>query len=153
MDKKKVVKAPNKKQLTRKQKKFAELYANHDLTQTEACRRAGYQHPRQQATRFLNNADFGHVQQYIGELEAENRRRYDITFDREARTLHQIREEARDTGQLNNALNATSLIMRLGGLLIDRKEILHGKVDQMSREEVEKRLAELMKKQNVVSEQ
>jgi len=147
------LKAIKNKQLTRKQKRFAELYVNQDLTQTEACRRAGYQHPRQQATRFLNNVDFGHVQQYIGELEAENRRRYDITYDREARTLHQIREEARDTGQLNNALSATSLIMKLGGLLIDRKEILHGKVDQMSREEVEKRLAELMKKQNVVSEQ
>mgnify|MGYP003636859031 CR=1 FL=1 len=74
------LKAIKKKQLTRKQKRFAELYANQDLTQTEACRRAGYQHPRQQATRFLNNVDFGHVQQYIGELEAENRRRYDITF-------------------------------------------------------------------------
>ena len=141
------------KQLTRKQKRFVEIYINQDLTQTEACRRAGYQHPRQQATRFLNNVDFAHVQKYAGELEAENRRRYDITFDREARTLHQIREEARDTGQLNNALSATSLIMKLGGLLIDRKEILHGRIDQMSREEVEKRLAELMKKKNVVSEQ
>jgi hypothetical protein len=34
--------------------------------------------------------------------------------------------------------------MKVGGLIIDRREVLHGKVDQMSREEVEKRLAHLI---------
>ena len=34
--------------------------------------------------------------------------------------------------------------MKVGGLVVDRKEVMFGKVDQMSREEVEKRLEQLM---------
>ena len=32
----------------------------------------------------------------------------------------------------------------MGGLIVDRREVLHGKIDQMSREEVEKRLQQLL---------
>jgi len=35
-------------------------------------------------------------------------------------------------------------LLKVGGLIVDRREVLHGKVDQMSREEVEKRLAQLL---------
>jgi hypothetical protein len=34
--------------------------------------------------------------------------------------------------------------LKVGGLVVDRKEVMFGKVDQMSREEVEKRLEQLM---------
>ena len=34
--------------------------------------------------------------------------------------------------------------MRVGGLIVDRKEVMFGKIDQMSRKEVEQRLAQLM---------
>ena len=35
-------------------------------------------------------------------------------------------------------------MLKLGGLIVDRREVLHGKIDQMSRDEVEKRLAQLI---------
>jgi hypothetical protein len=34
--------------------------------------------------------------------------------------------------------------LRVGGLIVDRKEVLFGKIDQMSREEVEGRLEQLL---------
>ena len=39
--------------------------------------------------------------------------------------------------------------MKVGGLIVDRREVLHGKVDQMSRGEVERRLADLLGKQAI----
>jgi hypothetical protein len=153
MTKLKVVKNNEKKRLTGRQKKFAELYVNLDLTQTEACRRAGYKSAERQASRFLRDKEFAHVQAYVGELQAENRRKYDITYEKEAKTLHKIRDDAWGEANYSSALQASNLLLKLGGLLVDRKEILHGKVDQMSREEVEKRLQELLEKQQVVSDQ
>ena len=35
-------------------------------------------------------------------------------------------------------------MLRVGGLIVDRKEVLFGKIDQMSREEVEGRLEQLL---------
>ena len=35
-------------------------------------------------------------------------------------------------------------MLRVGGLIVDRKEVMFGKIDQMSRKEVENRLAQLM---------
>jgi glutamate dehydrogenase/leucine dehydrogenase len=35
-------------------------------------------------------------------------------------------------------------LLKVGGLIVDRKEVKFGKVDQMSREEVEARLKQLM---------
>ena len=153
MTKLKIVKPDKKKKLTLRQKKFAELYVNLDLTQTEACRRAGYKSAQRQASRFLRTKEFSHIQAYISELQAENRRKYDITYEKEAKTLHKIRDDAGGEANYSSAVQAAALLLKLGGLLVDRKEILHGKVDQMSREEVEKRLQELLEKQQVVADQ
>jgi len=35
-------------------------------------------------------------------------------------------------------------LLRVGGLIVDRKEVMFGKIDQMSRKEVETRLGQLM---------
>ena len=37
-----------------------------------------------------------------------------------------------------------NLLLKVGGLIVDRKEVMFGKVDQMSRDEVEARLSQLM---------
>jgi len=34
--------------------------------------------------------------------------------------------------------------LKVGGLIVDRREVLHGKIDQMSRDEVERRLKQLI---------
>ena len=44
----------------------------------------------------------------------------------------------------NAAISAQNSLLRVGGLIVDRKEVMFGKIDQMSRKEVEQRLAQLM---------
>ena len=47
-------------------------------------------------------------------------------------------------GSFNAAISAQNSLLRVGGLIVDRKEVMFGKIDQMSREEVENRLESLL---------
>jgi hypothetical protein len=49
-----------------------------------------------------------------------------------------------EAGSFNAAISAQNSLLKVGGLIVDRKEVMFGKVDQMSREEVENRLKQLM---------
>ena len=49
-----------------------------------------------------------------------------------------------EAGSFNAAISAQNSLLKVGGLIVDRKEVMFGKVDQMSREEVEARLSQLM---------
>ena len=49
-----------------------------------------------------------------------------------------------EAGSFNAAISAQNSLLKVGGLIVDRKEVKFGKVDQMSREEVEARLKQLM---------
>jgi len=63
--------------------------------------------------------------------------------------LYKLRDDAWSQGNFTAAINAQNLLLKVGGLIVDRREILHGKVDQMSRGEVERRLADLLGKQAI----
>jgi hypothetical protein len=58
--------------------------------------------------------------------------------------LYDIRDKAMEAGSFNAAISAQNSLLKVGGLIVDRKEVKFGKVDQMSREEVEARLKQLM---------
>ena len=58
--------------------------------------------------------------------------------------LYDIRDKAIESGSFNAAISAQNSLLKVGGLIVDRKEVMFGKVDQMSREEVENRLKQLM---------
>tara|TARA_R110001632_G_scaffold141980_2_gene258008 strand:- start:224 stop:523 length:300 start_codon:yes stop_codon:yes gene_type:complete len=49
-----------------------------------------------------------------------------------------------EAGSFNAAISAQNSLLKVGGLIVDRKEVMFGKVDQMSRDEVEARLTQLM---------
>ena len=49
-----------------------------------------------------------------------------------------------EAGSFNAAISAQNSLLKVGGLIVDRKEVMFGKIDQMSREEVENRLKQLM---------
>ena len=57
--------------------------------------------------------------------------------------LAQIRDEALANGNYPAAVAAETKRGQAAGLYIDRKEILHGKIDQMSREEVVREIRRL----------
>jgi hypothetical protein len=57
--------------------------------------------------------------------------------------LAEIRDSAIGSGNFAAAVAAEKSRGQAAGLYIDRKEILHGKIDQMSREEVMKEIQKL----------
>jgi len=74
----------------------------------------------------------------------EAKKKYELNYDRAVQDLYDIRDKAIEAGSFNAAISAQNSLLKVGGLIVDRKEVMFGKVDQMSREEVENRLAQLM---------
>ena len=60
-----------------------------------------------------------------------------------------IRDAAASDGSYGPAVNAEIARAKLGGLMVDRKEVRFGKIDSMSREQLEQRLNELLEQNQV----
>ena len=139
-----------KRQLTPKQEKFAQLFVHHDLTKKECALRAGYKHPGMTASTLLHNVSYSHVQDRIAELTEAKQLKYGIYFDNVSRDLMMIRNAALEDGSYSAAVQAEMGRAKLAGLLIDKKEIKVGRIDQMDRAEVEERLRSLIDKHELV---
>ena len=139
--------APEKykrRRLTKKQQKFVQLYVHNDLTNTECAHRAGYSHPAQSASMLLNDSRFLHIQETIKDLQEGYQKKYEITFEKVARDLQMIRDAAVEDGKFSAAVQAELGRAKLAGLMVEKKEIKHGRIDQMERDEVEARLRKLI---------
>ena len=136
---------PKTKGLTEKQEKFCRIYATEDVTRTEAARMAGYGDGTASwaASRFLNGRDYPHILVRIAEIKEELSRKYEVTFDSHIRQLARIRDMALEKGNYTAAVAAEKSRGQAGGLYISRSEILVGKIDQMSREDVIAEIAKL----------
>jgi hypothetical protein len=137
---------PKTKGLTEKQEKFCRIYATEDVTRTEAARLAGYSEKTAPVagSKFLNGRDFPHILARVAELKEELAKKYEVTFDGHVRQLARIRDAAFEKGNFPAAVSAEKARGAAAGLYVTRQEILVGKIDQMSREEV---LAEIAKLQ------
>ena len=138
------------KPFTKKQQAFIQHYVYHDLTNTEAAHRAGYSNPRQIAYVLLNDPRYMNVQMKIRELQEAQQKKYEITFEKVARDLQMIRDRAVEDGSYGAAVNAELGRAKLAGLMIEKKEIKHGRIDQMDRSEVEARLNALLDKNQLI---
>ena len=139
--------APEKykrRRLTKKQQKFVQLYVHNDLTNTECAHRAGYAYPAQSASMLLNDSRFLHIQETIKDLQEGYQKKYEITFEKVARDLQMIRDAAVEDGKFSAAVQAELGRAKLAGLMVEKKEIKHGRIDQMDRDEVEARLRKLI---------
>jgi len=130
--------------LTKKQQKFVQLYVYHDLTNTECAHRAGYSHPAQVASMLLHDPRYAHIQEKVRELQECEQKKFEITYEKVARDLLEIRNSAMEDGSYGAAVTAEMGRAKLAGLLIDKKEIKHGRIDQMDKAEVEARLQALI---------
>jgi len=83
------------------------------------------------------------ILQAIEELRKEAQHRNKVTLDRSLRDLKGIRDAAVLDGSWGPAIKAEELRMKAVGLLIEKKAILHGRVDRLSRDEVIKELQKL----------
>lgn len=138
-----------KKKLTKMQEVFVNLMVYQDLTQTDCAHRAGSKNPEVIASRMMNNPEYLHVQERIQQMKALQRKKYDINFENVARKLAVIRDAAAADGSYGPAVNAEIARAKLGGLMVDRKEVRFGKIDGMSREQLEQRLNELLEQNQV----
>lgn len=126
--------------ITPKQEEFAKLYATGTMTQTEAARRAGYK------GRYKNLKDIGwmlmSVKHYprvvnrVREIKEELSLRFDVTFENHVKKMAEIRDAALEKGNFTAAVAAEKSRGQVAGLYISRQEIMVGKIDQMSRDEV-----------------
>ena len=130
--------------LTKKQQKFVQLYVYNDLTNTECAHRAGYSHPAQVASMLLHDPQYAHIQDKIRELQEGEQKKFEITYEKVARDLLEIRNAAMEEGSYGAAVTAEMGRAKLAGLLVDKKEIRLGRIDQMDKAEVEARLQALI---------
>ena len=134
--------------LTERQIKFAELlvYNEGRLSPAECAKEAGYKtRPRQAASELRNPKISPLVVRYIGELRAEVQEKYGITFERHITELAKIRDDARAKGAWSAATNAEVARGKAGGLYVDQKLIMTGSIDNLSEQELEDRMKDILK--------
>ena len=130
------------------QQKFAhELVSNEGRKYSYQCAiDAGYakDRARQTAWELQNPKMHPLVVKYIGELREEYQKKYAVTFERHISELGKIRQDALKKGAWSAAVNAEVARGKAAGLYIEQKIILTGKLDDLSEEELEKRMKEII---------
>jgi len=134
--------------LTEMQMKFAhEIVSNEGRKNgTECAISAGYAEDSAgvRAAELQNPKRFPLVVRYIGELRDEYQKKYAVTFERHIAELGKLRMEALKKGAWSAAINAEVARGKAAGLYIEQKIIRTGKLDDLSEEELEKRMAEII---------
>ena len=134
--------------LTAQEWKFVEEFCAGDghVTLKEAALRAGYsENWAKGRARELTDPEFSpHIVAAIQERRRELGEKYGTTFERHMRDLQVIRDQALQAGAYGAAVQAEYRRgQALGSIYIDRKEIRHGTIDSMSKDEVMRKLEEI----------
>jgi phage terminase small subunit len=142
------VKPHKPKVLTPQEWKFVEEFVAGDghVTLKEAAIRAGYSEAwAKNRSRELTDPEVcPHIVAAIQERRRELGEKYATTFERHMRDLQLIRDQALQAGAYGAAVQAEYRRgQALGTIYIDRKEIRHGTIDSMSKEEVQRKLEEI----------
>ena len=134
--------------LTALQRKFAhEIVSNEGRKNgTECAISAGYAEDSAgvRSAELQNPKRFPLVVKYIGELREEYQKKYAVTFERHISELARIRIDALKKGAWSAAVNAEVARGKAAGLYIEQKIIRTGKLDDLSEEELEKRMKEII---------
>lgn len=142
------VKPHKPKVLTPQEWKFVEEFAAGDghVTLKEAAIRAGYSDNwAKNRARELTDPEMNpHIVAAIQERRRELGEKYGTNFERHMRDLQVIRDQALAAGAYGAAVQAEYRRgQALGTIYIDRKEIRHGTIDSMSKDEVMRKLEEI----------
>ena len=133
------------KQLTEQQIKFAQLLVTNEgrKTPTECAIEAGYADgsARVRASELRNPKRFPLVVGYIGELRDEYNKKYEVDYSKHITELGKIRQAALDKGAWSAAVNAEVARGKAAGLYIEQKIIRTGKIEDLSEEELDNRIA------------
>jgi phage terminase small subunit len=142
------VKPHKPKVLTAQEWKFVEEFCAGDghVTLKEAALRAGYSEnwAKGRARELTDPEVCPHIVAAIQERRRELGEKYGTTFERHMRDLQVIRDQALQAGAYGAAVQAEYRRgQALGSIYIDRKEIRHGTIDSMSKDEVMRKLEEI----------
>ena len=138
------------KRLTEMQQRFAEflVFGGPDgpMTQTEAALAAGYspKRARQEGSELCNPKLSPLVVKYIGQLKEERLRKHEVTYEGHVAELARLREAALKKGSFSSAVNAEANRGKAAGLYIDRKIIKTGKLEDLSEQELEAKMKQLL---------
>ena len=136
------------KKLTEMQRQFANLLvANEGRKHAYECAiEAGYEkdRARQTAYELQNPKIYPLVVKYIGELREEFQKKYEVTYERHISELAKIRDAALKKGAFSAAGNVEKSRGQAAGLYVEQKIIRTGKLDDMSKEEMETELKSII---------
>jgi len=138
------------KRLTEMQMRFAEFIVfggpSGPMTQGEAAVEAGYSkdRARQEGYELLNPKLSPLVVQYVGKLKEERFKKFEVNYEGHVAELARLRELALKKGSFSSAVNAETNRGKAAGLYIDRKIIKHGKLEDMSEQELEAKMKQIL---------
>jgi len=136
------------KKLTEMQMKFAyELVTNEGRkTGAECAIAAGYSSNAAivAASKLQNPKTYPLVVAYIGKLRDEFQKKYDITFERHISELAKLRDSARENKAWSAAVNAEVARGKAAGLYVEQKIIRTGKLEDLSSDQLEKKMKEII---------
>ena len=139
--------------LTDKQKKFIDILVDNwgKITKTDALIESGYNTKTRESAMVLasklTNPDINpHICRYLEKRLAEEREVYEKDKLRRYKILDDLRDQSSAKGQFTASINAEYRSGQLSGLYVDHKQITHSTLEGMSRDQLEKRLAELENK-------
>jgi phage terminase small subunit len=138
------------KRLTEMQQRFAEFLVfggpEGPMTQTEAALAAGYspKRARQEGSELCNPRLSPLVVKYIGQLKEERLKKHEVTYEGHVAELARLREAALKKGSFSSAVNAEANRGKAAGLYIDRKIIKTGKLEDLSEQELEAKMKQIL---------
>ena len=138
------------KRLTEMQQRFAEFLvfggAEGPMTQSEAALAAGYspKRARQEGSELCNPKLSPLVVKYIGQLKEERLKKHEVTYEGHVAELARLREAALKKGSFSSAVNAEANRGKAAGLYIDRKIIKTGKLEDLSEQELEAKMKQIL---------
>ena len=138
------------KRLTEMQMRFAEYYVYGDesgpMTKTEAAIKAGYspKRARQEGSELTTPKLSPLVVKYMGELREERLKKHEVTYEGHVAELARLREAALKKGSFSSAVNAEANRGKAAGLYIDRKIIKTGKLEDLSEQELEAKMKQIL---------
>ena len=136
------------KRLTEMQMKFANLLVTNEGRKTgyEFAIEAGYEKDRARitASELQNPKKFPLVVKYIGDIREEYQKKYEVTYERHIAELAKIRDAALKKGAFSAAGNVEKSRGQAAGLYVEQKIIRTGKLDDMTKEEMETELKSIL---------
>ena len=142
------------KRLTEMQMNFA-----HEVISSEGRKNgfecaidAGYSKDRARVTasELQNPRKYPLVVKYMGELREEYQKKYAVTYERHISELAKIRIDALKKGAWSAAVNAEVARGKAAGLYIEQKIIRTGKIDDLTRDELERRMKKVLEDNELI---